>query len=1060
MKESETGHSASRLASAVLDEAPTLELEEARRHLDDAPRGALWRSLEDLAETPGFEEMLHREFPRQASEWDESVDRRQFLTLAGASLGLAGLTGCAKQPGEKIIPYVRQPEEIIPGKPLFYATTMALGGYGMGLLAESHMGRPTKLEGNPEHPASLGGTNLFAQAAVRDLYDPDRAQTIKNLGRIRTWSAFLDHIGPKMEALRALSGQGLRILTGTVTSPSLARLIGELTEEMPEARWHAYEAASTDGVRKGLEAACGQPVALRHDLTQADVVVAIDGDFLNEGPASVRYSKDFAKRRQVAEPEQTTDMARLYSVESVPTALSSVADHRLSLLAGKIGPFVAALAAQLGVPGVQAPAGFDSEEHRAWIEELAADLEAHRGRSALIVGQSLEAEIHTLVHGINAHLGNVGTTVLASEPVEASPADQGASFAELLEDMEAGEVDTLVILGGNPVYAAAADQDMAAAMAKVRGECIYLSAFEDETSAYSHWHIPEAHFLEGWGDTRAFDGTAGIVQPLVIPLYGGKTGVEVVAAVLGRGTVPVDELVQETWQAEWEARGGADTFEAFWRQSLHDGRVEGTELPALDAAVDGAAVTAAAEAINGWQGGDLELVFRPDPTIYDGSFANNAWLQECPKPLTKLTWDNALLMSPATARDLGLGDLVKGSDQREDAPLVTLTSGERSLDVPVWVVPGQSDGTLCLHLGYGRRGGGQIATGVGFDANALRTSAAPTRVASGVSVARAGGTYQLVTTQDHHSMDHGGYERSLVRMTDAEHYREDPEHAGIHGHQMDTSLSLMSGDDFPYDGHAWGMSIDLTSCTGCNACLVACQAENNIPSVGKEEVGRGREMHWIRVDRYFAGKDADHIDEIVNQPVPCMQCEQAPCEVVCPVAATVHSDEGLNDMVYNRCVGTRYCSNNCPYKVRRFNFLLYQDFETPSLQLGRNPDVSVRSRGVMEKCTYCVQRINQARIEAKKEQRKIRDGEVVTACQGACPSDAIVFGDINDPESKVSAAKASPLDYSLLEMLGTRPRTTYLGRVRNPNAQLVARLEPAGSGAHDAHHDASTADAH
>ena len=1038
-----------------MDEAPNLTVEEARGHLGAAqgPRradanGGLWRSFEELAETPGFEDMLHREFPRQASEWDNSVDRRQFLTLAGASLGLAGLTACSKQPEEKIVPYVRQPEELVPGKPLLYATSMPQQGYAAAVLAESHMGRPTKLEGNPEHPASLGGTDLFAQAATRDLYDPDRSQTLTHLGKIKTWGAFVEEMGPRLQALDALGGDGLRILTGTVTSPTLGRLLNEVLAAMPQARWHQFESAGRDNLRAGAKAAYGEPVEVRYDLSKADVVVSIDGDFLNEGPGAVRYSKDFAGRRRVADPAQAEQMSRLYCVESTPSSLSSVADHRLSLKPTQLAQFVLALASQLGVAGATNPGGFDGEVEKAWLEELAKDLQAHAGASALIPGESLDAAAQTLVHAINEHLGNVGNAVLVSDPVEVDPVDQAASFAELMADMEAGKVDTLVLLGVNPVYGSAADQDVAAALQNVKLR-IHLGQYDDETAEHCQWHIPEAHFLEDWGDLRAFDGTASVVQPLIEPLYGGKTAAEVVAVLLGLSGLTAEDLVKETWKAEAGAEGSEGNFEKFWRRALHDGLVAETEFPSRAVALDGGAVAAAASEIGSRTAGDLELMFRPDSTVWDGRYGNNAWLQECPKVISKLTWDNALLMSPQTARDLGLGNLVKGNDQRGEAPLVDLTVGEHTLSVPAWVVPGQSDGTLVLHLGYGRWRGGQIMDGVGFDANQVRPSASPWLVTSGVQVAPGSGSYLLATTQDHHSLEG----RHLVRMANRDAYVHDPEHAGAQHHHTNNSLSLMTGDDFPYDGYAWGMSIDLTTCTGCNTCLVACQAENNIPSVGKDQVSKGREMHWIRVDRYYKG-DADHAGEIVNQPVPCMQCEQAPCEVVCPVAATVHSDEGLNDMVYNRCVGTRYCSNNCPYKVRRFNFLLYQDFETPSLQLGRNPDVSVRSRGVMEKCTYCVQRINQARIEAKKESRKIADGEIVTACQGACPSDAIVFGDINDPDSKISQAKASPLDYSLLEELGTRPRTTYLGRIRNPNPGLLARLEPADAAAHDASHGA------
>ena len=1006
----------------------------------ETPR--VWRSLDELAQTPEFEERLHREFPRQASTWDGSFDRRRFLSLAGASLGLAGLTACSKQPGEKIVPYVLQPEELLPGKPLFFATSRSAGGYAQGVLAESHLGRPTKLEGNPEHPASLGGTDLFTQASIQDLYDPDRSQAVLHLGKIRTWTAFVDELVISLGALEAVGGKGFRILTGTTTSPTFAWLWDEVQAAMPEARWHQFEVAGRDAVRKAAAQAFGEPVEVRYDLTKADVVVAIDSDFLHEGPAAVRYSKDFASRRRVADPEEARTMSRLYSVESTPTGLSTVADHRLPLQSAEVGRFVLALAAQLGVAGVSAPAEATGDV-QAWVEELAADLEAHRGASLLVPGEQTDAEIQVLCHAINAHLGNLGTTVLTTDPVAVGPSDQAASFAELVDDMMNGEVDTLLILGVNPVYGATPDQRVTRALKNVRVR-VHLGSHLDETSAHCHWHVPEAHYLEAWSDGRAFDGTASIAQPLIEPLYGGKSALEVLAAVAGELTTPADELLQQYWNGEWNGEG--TSFDRFWRRALHDGRIEGTAFEPKPVSLQAAAVTSAATAVSAAEAPSLELLFRPDPSLLDGRYANNGWLQECPKPITKLTWDNALLLSPVTARELGFGDPLADANQGKTAPMAQVTVGEASLELPVWVTPGQADGTATLHLGYGRTACGNTGSGVGFDAGVLRTAENPWRVAA--QVQPTAGTYPLASTQDHHSMEG----RTLVPMAELEDYLHHPDHPYDYHLHVDPDLTMMKPEEFPYDGHAWGMTLDLTSCTGCNACLIACNSENNVPVVGKEQVLLGREMHWIRIDRYFTG-EADGVDALVNQPVPCMHCEQAPCEVVCPVAATVHSDEGLNDMVYNRCVGTRYCSNNCPYKVRRFNFLLYQEevFENPTLQLGTNPDVTVRSRGVMEKCTYCVQRINSARVVAKRENRRIRDGEVVVACQGACPSDAITFGDINDPESQVTKAKASTLDFSLLEELGNRPRTTYLGRIRNPNPQLQQRIDPRGGESHEAH---------
>ena len=996
-------------------------------------RGAsYWRSLDELAGTAEFREMLHREFPRHASEWDASVDRRRFMQLASASLALAGLTGCTKQPIEKIVPYVQQPEHLVPGRPLFFATAQIVAGYATPLLAESHMGRPTKVEGNPEHPASLGRSDVLAQASVLDLYDPDRSQAVNHVGQIRTWGAFVNEMGPKVTALKALEGEGLRILTGTVTSPTLAALLTELLAEMPKARWHQYEAAGRDNVRRGAEAAFGEAVETSYDLAKADVVVAIDSDFLTQGPGAVRYAQDFARRRKVYDVEAAKEngMSRLYAAESDVSATGTVADHRLALKPTEVAHFAAALAARLGVAGASKPASFG---HGEWIDAVAEDLEAHRGSGLVIAGDYADAEVHTLVHAINAALGNVGSTVRYTDPVDATPAEQAATLAELIADMDAGEVETLVILDANPVYDAPADLDVAGALEKVALR-VHLGLYADETAGYCHWHVPEAHYLESWNDARAYDGAVTIGQPLIDPLYSGKTAAEVVGVLLGR-VLNADELIREHWQGEWPAsqQDLNGEFDTTWRRVLHDGLVPDSALPEKDVTLDEAGVSAAASAIAGWTPGQMELSFRPDPNLFDGRYANNGWLQECPRPVTKLTWDNALLMSPKTARELNLGDLVEDADQSKRAPLVTLTVGQRTLELPVWVVPGHADGSLTLHLGYGRTRAGRVAEGSGFNAYTVRDSSAPWRVASEVSVSRTGGRYDLASTQDHHSMEG----RQIVMGNRLDSYLEDPEHGSHKPHyHVDTSKSLMSGEEFPYDSYQWGLVFDLTTCTGCNACVMACQSENNLPVVGKEQVMLGREMHWIRLDRYYQGEDADHVTGVLHQPVICMHCEQAPCEVVCPVAATVHSDEGLNDMIYNRCVGTRYCSNNCPYKVRRFNFLLYQDFETPSLQLGRNPDVTVRSRGVMEKCSYCVQRISQARITAKKENRKITDGEVVTACQQACPSDAVIFGDLADKGSAVAKAASSPLDYQLLEELGTRPRTTFLARIRNPNPKL------------------------
>ncbi|MEL7061919.1 MAG: molybdopterin oxidoreductase, partial [Acidobacteriota bacterium] len=841
--------------------------------------------------------------------------------------------------------------------------------------------------------------------------------------------------------VEGVDGAGLAILTGNVTSPTVARLLGDLLGEMPQARWYRYE-ASEGPQRRALRRTLGRDVSVRYDLAKADVVLAVDSDFLNTGPGAVAYSKAFSKRREVKDPSLARQMARLYSVETTPTSTSTVADHRLALKPTDVGRFLAQVAAALGV-GAGAGEPLAGELGAAWLEEVVADLKAHRGTSAIIVGDYAAPELHQLAMAVNEALGNVGETILVEEPVEALPADD-AGLEDLLADIGADRVSTLLMLDVNPVYAAPAELQVTEALDRVPLR-IHQGLYFDETAEWAHWHIPKTQDLEAWGDSRGFEGTATLRQPIVNPLYDSRTQAEVVAALLGRGAVPADELLRETWSERLGDERG-------WRRALHQGFVDGDAgaSPSASSPSEGAPVaeigaaspSEAAQRLATAASGEYEVLWRPDPSIGDGRYANIGWLQELPNPITKLTWDNALLASPATVRAVTGRAPFSHGDTRDKAQRVRLTVGENVLDLPIWPVPGLADGALLVHLGYGRRRGGQVADGLGFDVAGVRTAQTLWQATEGVEVREIGGTYVLASTQDHFSMEG----RQLVQESNVEQLAAHPDtpFPAVHLH-VDPNKSIMdqmASGDWQYDGYAWAMSIDLTSCTGCNACIVACQSENNIPVVGKDQVAMGREMHWIRVDRYFVGDDPNAVEAVANQPVPCMQCEQAPCEVVCPVAATVHSDEGLNDMVYNRCVGTRYCSNNCPYKVRRFNFLLYQDFDTPQAKLGRNPDVTVRSRGVMEKCTYCVQRINSVRIDSKREGRPVRDGEILTACQQVCPSDAIIFGNKNDPESAVAQAKSSALDYSLLAELGVRPRTTYIGRVRNPNPRLWERLHP------------------
>jgi MoCo/4Fe-4S cofactor protein with predicted Tat translocation signal len=1023
--------------------------DEARSGGRADPEGAatFWRTLSERAEDPAFAEFVYNEFPSQIEAITDPVARRTFLKLMGASLALAGFSACTRQPAEKIVPYVRQPEEIIPGRPLFFATAMTLGGVATGLLVESHEGRPTKIEGNPLHPGSLGAADVFAQAAVLGLYDPDRSQTLINLGEIRPWSAFLGALRATVTAQQPLKGAGIRILTESVASPTLAAQIRDILKAYPSATWHQWDPASRENARAASKLAFGQYVDPQYRFDQADIILALDADCLTCGPGSLRYARDFAARRR---PEDAARMNRLYALESMPTSTGARADHRLALKASLIEAAarrIADLAGSGGTGGAGrtgvaqdfSPADGFSPAQAKFFTAVANDLRAHRGRSIVIAGDSQPAAVHALAHALNQALGNVGATVIYTDPVEAEPIDQVGSLKALVADMNAGRVDLLLILGGNPVYTAPGDLKFADALNNVQLRA-HLSLYDDETSALCHWQIPETHFLEAWSDARAYDGTASIVQPLIAPLYGGKSAHEVLAALTDRPERSSYDIVREFWTAHAPGAAGRPApanapsaeFETSWRRWLHDGVIPDTAFQPRTVSVNAAAVNAAGNRAPADAQG-LELIFRDDPSVLDGRFANNGWLQELPKPLTKLTWDNAVLVSPSMAAKLktkGQPAFQGGEHGQIVSDVVELRYRGRTVRGPIFVVVGHPDDCATVHAGYGRTRAGHVGSGRGFNVNTLRTVDAM-MFGGGLEIVATGDTYSLACTQYHHLMEGRGQVRAVTRdefVRDPASVNEGP------GIEKPPPKTLTLYPDYKYEGYKWGMAIDVNSCVGCNACVVGCQSENNIPIVGKDQVLRGREMHWLRVDTYYRGT-ADN-PETYFQPVPCMQCENAPCEVVCPVGATVHSHEGLNDMVYNRCVGTRYCSNNCPYKVRRFNFLLYQDWNTPALKLGRNPDVSVRSRGVMEKCTYCVQRINEKKIDAEKEDRQLHDGEIKTACQQTCPADAIVFGDLNDPNSRVSRLKAEVRNYSLLEELNTRPRTTYLAAVRNVNPEL------------------------
>ena len=995
----------------------------------------VWRSLEEVAETPEFTEYLHREFPSNASEWLDPVGRRNFLKLMSASMALAGVTACTVQPEELIVPYVRQPEDAIPGKPLFFATAITHGGVGAGLLVESHEGRPTKIEGNPDHPASKGATDLFAQGSLLTLYDPDRSQTILQIGDVRPWRAVIAAIRGGLSGQASSKGAGLRILTESVASPTLAAQIQQVLAQYPGAKWIQWEPVNRDNARVGTRTAFGQYLEPIYDLTQADVVLSLEHDFLSsDGAHNLHYMRQFASRRRVE--DRADNLNRLYVVEADHSVTGGRADHRLPLKASQIEAFARAVAAGAGVSGINGPAPGGTE---SFASAVAKDLSQHKGRALVMAGDSQPPAVHAIAHAINAAIGAPVTYLPTPEVV---PSDQSAALAELVSDINAGRVQMLVILGeSNPVFTAPTDFKFNEAIRKV-SLVVHSGMFFDETATLSHWHVPAAHYLEAWGDTRTFDGTVSIVQPLIQPLYGGKSAHEMVATMSDRPERNGYDIVREFWMSAAAASGhsgatvqtapkpavtvsaGDGGFERAWRKWLHDGFIEGSAAAAVTTTVAsdvGSRLTAGA-AIDG-----MEINFRRDPTIYDGRYANNGWLQELPKPMTKLTWDNAALMAPATAEANGL----------HNGDVIAITRGTLDpVNVPVWIIPGHARDSITVSVGYGRTRAGRLGNGTGFNTYRLRESSA--LHFGQVAITRTGNDYDLAGTQDHWSIEH----TNILRSGTLEEFQANPSFAkamehpatslGAGGAPKNGRISLYA--DREYRGQQWGMAIDLNTCTGCGACVIACVAENNIPVVGKDQVKRNREMHWLRIDRYFAG-NADGPDTY-QQPMPCQQCENAPCEVVCPVAATVHSSEGLNDMVYNRCVGTRYCSNNCPWKVRRFNFLLYQDWNTPQFKLQRNPDVTVRSRGVMEKCTYCVQRINAARIQAKREDRDIRDGEILTACQAVCPAEAIVFGNINDPNSRVARLKASPRNYATLDDLNTRPRTTYLAAVKNPNPTL------------------------
>ncbi|MGH9356048.1 MAG: TAT-variant-translocated molybdopterin oxidoreductase [Terriglobia bacterium] len=1035
-----------------------IDLVTIRTKLEEQKGPQFWQSLGQLAETDEYKSFLNQGLVPGVAEPRSGVNRRDALKLMGATAALAGLTACTKMPLEKVVPYVNTPEEFIPGKHLFFATTMPWQGTGQGILAWSFMGRPTKVEGNNENPGSLGKANVFMQASVLDLYDPDRSQVLLHDGRVGSWSDFLVQVDELRAAHLRNQGAGLRFLTGTITSPTLGDQLNNLLKEFPQAKWHQYEAVSRDYAREGARLAFGEYVETVYRFDQADVVLSLESDFLFQHPASVRYASDFGNKRRVTGTD--SKMNRLYVVEAMPTVTGVQADHRLRLRPADVGAFARALASALGVKSQGLEQASLPQIPASWLPALARDLQQHRGASIIIPGDSQPPEIHALAHAMNAALGNAGKTVVYTDSIEVSPTSQTESFRELVSDMGAGKVQTLLILANNPAYTAPVDIPFAKQLAKVPDR-IYLGFYEDETSPLCNWHIPAAHYLETWGDIRAYDGTASTIQPLIAPLYDGKSAYEMLTLFQGLSGRTGHAVVHDYWQGQQKKLAQAQ-FEVQWETWLEKGIIDGTAFPPkqvkLNANLDAAARPGAAP------DSGLDLIFAPDPAAWDGSFCNNGWMQELPKPFSKLTWDNAVMVSPRTAERLGRtmqtvkvegGGLASGErgkfynlgpTEANQSDVVELNFQGRNVLGPMLIVPGQADDCVVVTLGYGRARAGRIGNGTGFNAYAIRPAGSPWG-GSGLEIKKTGMGYDLAVTQHHHVIGKGShptegesaaaFQRDLVRVSTIDEFGRNPDFAKDPSEMTTQAQSLYPVLPSPYDfkkGPQWGMSIDLSACIGCNACVIACQAENNIAVVGKDQVSRGRAMHWIRVDTYYRGGLDD--PEIYNEAVPCMQCENAPCEYVCPVGATMTGPEGINEMIYNRCVGTRYCSNNCPYKVRRFNFYLFADWNAPSLYALRNPRVTVRSRGVMEKCTYCIQRIREHEIDAEKAGRQLKDGEILTACQQTCPTKAIVFGDILDANSRVSQVKAQSRNYGLLEELNTRPRTTYLAKIWNPNPEI------------------------
>ncbi|MBT7311540.1 TAT-variant-translocated molybdopterin oxidoreductase [bacterium] len=988
-----------------------------------------YRSLEQLAETPEFQEQLENEFPGGIDTPVSGLSRRRFMQIMSASVAMTTLVGC-RWPEEKIVPFAKRAEGFTPGKPVQFATAFEMGHTTLGVLATSYDGRPIKIEGNPEFSLSGGATNTFAQASVLNLYDPDRSRLVLQNGSDVGWDKFDEYT----KTFKGLKKGGLAVLTGATTSPSVKIQLKKLAKRYKGSKTYKWEPVCPVNEIEGAELAFGTAAKSQLDLSKAKVIVDFNANVLQDHPTALQNSKGFAKGR---DPE-SGNMNRLYVFENSFSITGGMADHRFPTHASEIGGYVWELAAELvftqGVkmPSVNRGDLKKNHRHNKHIIAIAKDLAHNKGHSLIQIGIDQSAELHALVNAMNEALGNQGNTV------SYLPFDRPdfGTVKDLTNDLNDGKIDTLLILGGDPAYNTPVDLNFADALSKAT--TIHLSEKVNATSKLSTWHVPQAHYLESWGDATAWDGTVMSVQPLIEPLFGGKTVTELLSLFVNRKPKSAYDIAREGFcgLAGFGRRIPKDNpvFEKNWREYVHAGFYAESKKSGEKLAVVGG-VSAGKIVIP--DGHNIELSISRDQSIYDGRFIDNAWLQEMPDFMTKLTWDNAAIISPALSKETGL--------KHED--MAKLSINGKSLEMPIYVLPGQAHYSVTANIGYGQKDVGAVGDGSGFDVHQLMSWSA-LNTATGLKLEKTGKKYTLATTQDHHAIDESGAAEiqkrvpGLVREGDIEQYKSEPhfvDHMGVHSPPL---KSLWKEKE--YTGHKWGMAVDLNLCTGCNACLMGCQSENNIAVVGKDEVNRGREMAWLRLDRYFLGDEND--PKCTQQPINCAQCELAPCEEVCPVAATMHTDEGLNTMVYNRCVGTRYCSNNCPYKVRRFNWFNNFEDQTETQKLVLNPEVTVRARGVMEKCTFCVQRIESARIDSRVEGRDISDGDITPACGQTCPTDAIVFGDLNDKDSRVSKLREANRSYDLLNYLNLKPRTFYMARIRNPNPEIEGLAEVSHSG--------------